>query len=103
MWCGGGGEQYSNDRSDYVVGDARTASDNYLAILAFLEKFPQYNSTQFYISSESYGRLLRRFVHAVLSRAHGACLMAHGSWLMAHSVLCTFSSVCRWTLCAHVS
>jgi len=51
----GVGFSYSNDQSDYVVGDSRTASDNYLAILAFLQKFPQYNQTGFYISSESYG------------------------------------------------
>lgn len=51
----GVGFSYSNDQSDYSVGDARTAADNYQAILQFLARFPQLKSNDFYITSESYG------------------------------------------------
>jgi len=51
----GVGFSYSNVNNDYTVGDARTAADNYEAILVFLERFPQFNASDFYISSESYG------------------------------------------------
>jgi len=51
----GVGFSYSNTPSDYHTGDAQTASDNYKAILLFLERFPEYSASDFYITSESYG------------------------------------------------
>ncbi|KAK3244422.1 hypothetical protein CYMTET_45960 [Cymbomonas tetramitiformis] len=51
----GVGFSYSNEKSDYNTGDLKAADDNYLAILQFLERFPQYDANKFYISSESYG------------------------------------------------
>jgi len=51
----GVGFSYSDVQSDYHVGDWRTAQDNYQAILVWLSRFPQYNSSDFYLASESYG------------------------------------------------
>jgi len=51
----GVGFSYSNDHSDYHVGDWRTADDNYKAILQFLARFPHLNQSDFHLSSESYG------------------------------------------------
>jgi len=51
----GVGLSYSNDNRDYITGDNQTATDNYHAILAFLDKFPEYVNNAFYITSESYG------------------------------------------------
>jgi len=51
----GVGLSYSDDPKDYNTGDNQTATDNYYAILAFLDKFPEYVTNSFYISSESYG------------------------------------------------
>lgn len=36
----GVGFSYSNVKSDYTVGDARTAADNLLLVLGFFQKFP---------------------------------------------------------------
>ncbi|XP_047314440.1 serine carboxypeptidase-like 40 [Impatiens glandulifera] len=51
----GVGFSYSNTTSDYsVVGDTKTAHDNYIFLLNWLERFPEYKSRDFYISGESY-------------------------------------------------
>lgn len=51
----GVGFSYSNDKSDYTVGDARTSADLYVFLLGFLKEFPQYANTPFWVSGESYG------------------------------------------------
>lgn len=40
---------------DYELGDRQAAKDNYEFILRFFQKFPQYLSNEFVISSESWG------------------------------------------------
>jgi len=50
----GVGFSYSTS-GEYRTGDALTAQENYQVILSFLQKYPQYNSTAFYLTSESYG------------------------------------------------
>jgi len=52
----GVGFSYSTDKSaDYTTGDAQTAEDNYNLIQAFMARFPEYNTNDLYITSESYG------------------------------------------------
>jgi len=51
----GVGFSYSEDESDYRIGDDQTAKDNLKTILGFLEKFPHFKKNKLYITSESYG------------------------------------------------
>jgi len=51
----GVGFSYSDDKADYTTGDAQTAQDNYNLIQAFLTRFPEYQTNELYITSESYG------------------------------------------------
>ncbi|KAL6844875.1 hypothetical protein ACP4OV_025534 [Aristida adscensionis] len=51
----GVGFSYSKNKSDYTVGDVRTAMDSYIFMLHWLERFPQYKGRDFYIAGESYG------------------------------------------------
>lgn len=51
----GVGFSYSDNKDDYKIGDDQAAQDNLATILAFLVKFPQYNNTPLFITSESYG------------------------------------------------
>lgn len=51
----GVGFSYSNNKDDYKIGDDQTAKDNLATILAFFDKFPHFNHSDLYISSESYG------------------------------------------------
>jgi carboxypeptidase C (cathepsin A) len=51
----GVGFSYSNVKDDYRIGDKQAAQDNLATILAFFEKFPHFNHTELYITSESYG------------------------------------------------
>jgi len=52
----GVGFSYSEDESFYDnIGDDLAAEDNYKIIIKFFEKFPQFKSNAFYLSSESYG------------------------------------------------
>ncbi|WIA18548.1 hypothetical protein OEZ85_009991 [Tetradesmus obliquus] len=48
------GFSYSNTSSDAIVGDGRTAADARLFLLGFLKRFPQYATSDFYLSGESY-------------------------------------------------
>eukprot|EP00029_Vermamoeba_vermiformis_P002800 TRINITY_DN13162_c0_g1_i1.p1 TRINITY_DN13162_c0_g1~~TRINITY_DN13162_c0_g1_i1.p1 ORF type:complete len:468 (-),score=109.39 TRINITY_DN13162_c0_g1_i1:96-1469(-) len=50
----GVGFSYSNTSSDYNVDDYQTATDNYNAIQAFLDRFPHFRDNDFYIGGESY-------------------------------------------------
>eukprot|EP01083_Nonionella_stella_P023953 66273_1 len=51
----GVGFSFSNNASDYTTGDNQTAIDNYHFIQGWLQKFPNYQTNGFYITSESYG------------------------------------------------
>ena len=51
----GVGFSYSNVKDDYRIGDKQAAQDNLATILAFFDKFPHFNHTELYITSESYG------------------------------------------------
>lgn len=51
----GVGFSYSNVNDDYKIGDDQAAADNLATILAFFDKFPHFNHTSLYITSESYG------------------------------------------------
>jgi carboxypeptidase C (cathepsin A) len=51
----GVGFSYSDDKDDYKIGDDQAAQDNLATILAFFLKFPHFNHTALYITSESYG------------------------------------------------
>ncbi|XP_047336320.1 serine carboxypeptidase-like 40 [Impatiens glandulifera] len=64
----GVGFSYSNTTSDFVKGgDHRTAEDNYVFLLNWLERFPEYKTREFYISGESYaGHYVPQLAHAIL-------------------------------------
>jgi carboxypeptidase C (cathepsin A) len=51
----GVGFSYSDNKDDYKIGDDQAAADNLATILAFYNKFPHFNHTSLYITSESYG------------------------------------------------
>lgn len=51
----GVGFSYSENSHDYRIGDDQAAQDNLATILAFFDKFPHFNHTALYITSESYG------------------------------------------------
>ncbi|KAF6140705.1 hypothetical protein GIB67_018228 [Kingdonia uniflora] len=51
----GVGFSYSNTTSDYdKSGDKRTATDAYIFLVSWLERFPQYKTRDFFIAGESY-------------------------------------------------
>ncbi|KAF3682563.1 putative serine carboxypeptidase-like 40-like [Capsicum annuum] len=64
----GVGFSYTNTSSDLnTTGDGRTANDNFIFLLNWLERFPEYKNRQFYISGESYaGHYLPQLTHAIL-------------------------------------
>eukprot|EP00003_Mantamonas_plastica_P021896 TRINITY_DN361_c0_g2_i1.p1 TRINITY_DN361_c0_g2~~TRINITY_DN361_c0_g2_i1.p1 ORF type:complete len:302 (-),score=94.42 TRINITY_DN361_c0_g2_i1:741-1646(-) len=51
----GVGFSYSKNTSDYTTNDKQTADDNWKAMVAFFNKFPQFRKNQFFITGESYG------------------------------------------------
>ncbi|PON74314.1 Serine carboxypeptidase-like [Parasponia andersonii] len=64
----GVGFSYSNRSSDYAKsGDRNTAADNYLFLVNWLERFPEYKGREFYISGESYaGHYVPQLAHTIL-------------------------------------
>ncbi|XP_062174006.1 serine carboxypeptidase-like 40 isoform X1 [Alnus glutinosa] len=64
----GVGYSYSNTTSDYdKMGDRITAADNYLFLVNWLERFPEYKNRPFYISGESYaGHYVPQLAHTIL-------------------------------------
>ncbi|KAL2478417.1 Serine carboxypeptidase-like 40 [Forsythia ovata] len=64
----GVGFSYSNTTADFVKGgDRRTAMDNYVFLLNWLERFPEYKNRDFYISGESYaGHYVPQLAHTIL-------------------------------------
>ena len=66
----GVGFSYSNTTSDFERGgDRKTASDNYVFLVNWLERFPEYKNRDFYISGESYaGHYVPQLAHIILRR-----------------------------------
>ncbi|XP_039173917.1 serine carboxypeptidase-like 40 [Eucalyptus grandis] len=64
----GVGFSYSNKTSDYSAsGDSKTATDNYVFLLNWLERFPEYKNRDFYIAGESYaGHYVPQLAHNIL-------------------------------------
>ncbi|XP_071933374.1 serine carboxypeptidase-like 40 isoform X1 [Coffea arabica] len=64
----GVGFSYSNTTSDFMkVGDRKTAADNYIFILNWLERFPEYKNRDFYIAGESYaGHYVPQLAHNIV-------------------------------------
>ena len=64
----GVGFSYSNTSSDYETnGDKKTAADNYLFLVNWLERFPEYKTRDFYIAGESYaGHYVPQLAHTIL-------------------------------------
>ncbi|KAL6129705.1 hypothetical protein ACLB2K_073054 [Fragaria x ananassa] len=64
----GVGFSYSNRTSDYdKSGDRRTAADNYVFLVNWLERFPEYKGREFYISGESYaGHYVPQLAQSIL-------------------------------------
>jgi carboxypeptidase C (cathepsin A) len=51
----GVGFSYSDNKDDYKIGDDQAAQDNLATVLAFFDKYPHFNHTSLFITSESYG------------------------------------------------
>jgi serine carboxypeptidase-like clade 2 len=64
----GVGFSYSNTTSDYEKsGDKRTAEDNYVFLVNWLERFSEYKDREFYVSGESYaGHYVPELAHTIL-------------------------------------
>ncbi|KAM7264104.1 hypothetical protein ACFE04_001787 [Oxalis oulophora] len=64
----GVGFSYSNTTSDYDnSGDRTTASDNYMFLINWLERFPEYKDRDLYITGESYaGHYVPQLAHTIL-------------------------------------
>ncbi|XP_010279514.1 PREDICTED: serine carboxypeptidase-like 40 [Nelumbo nucifera] len=64
----GVGFSYSNKTSDYNTrGDGNTAQDNYVFLVNWLERFPEYKTRDFYIAGESYaGHYVPQLAHTIL-------------------------------------
>ncbi|KAL6128299.1 hypothetical protein ACLB2K_071654 [Fragaria x ananassa] len=50
----GVGLSYSKNKSDYITGDLKTASDSHTFLLKWFELYPEFLSNPFFISGESY-------------------------------------------------
>ncbi|OVA01521.1 Peptidase S10 [Macleaya cordata] len=50
----GVGWSYSNTTSDYITGDATTASDMHLFLMGWYEKFPEFKTRDLFLTGESY-------------------------------------------------
>jgi carboxypeptidase C (cathepsin A) len=64
----GVGFSYSNKSSDYDInGDRKTAADNYVFLVNWLERFPEYKNRDFYLAGESYaGHYVPQLAHNIL-------------------------------------
>ena len=61
----GVGFSYSLTESDYTTNDNQSAADNYEFIKQWLNLFPNYQSNDFYIASESYGGQFRYLINFI--------------------------------------
>ena len=65
----GVGFSYSNTSADYKVGDNKTAWDSYTFLLNWLERFPQYKTSDFFITGESYaGHYVPQLAYTIVSQ-----------------------------------
>lgn len=64
----GVGFSYSNTTADYSnTGDERTARDSYTFLINWLERFPQYKTSDFFIAGESYaGHYIPQLANLIL-------------------------------------
>ncbi|CAL0310297.1 unnamed protein product [Lupinus luteus] len=64
----GVGFSYSNRSSDYdTSGDRKTSTDNYIFLVNWLERFPEYKKRDFYIAGESYaGHYVPQLAHTIV-------------------------------------
>ncbi|KAH7656228.1 Peptidase S10 serine carboxypeptidase protein, partial [Dioscorea alata] len=64
----GVGFSYSNTTADYSnTGDKRTARDSYTFLINWLERFPQYKTSDFFIAGESYaGHYIPQLANLIL-------------------------------------
>ncbi|CAI9102942.1 OLC1v1001339C2 [Oldenlandia corymbosa var. corymbosa] len=64
----GVGFSYSNTTSDYTIGgDIKTAQDNYIFLINWLERFPEYKGRDFYLAGESYaGHYVPQLAHNIV-------------------------------------
>ncbi|KAE9616257.1 putative carboxypeptidase D [Lupinus albus] len=65
---GGVGFSYSNNSSEYeTTGDRKTAAYNYIFLVNWLERFPEYKKRDFYIAGESYaGHFVPQLAQTIL-------------------------------------
>ncbi|PWA86959.1 serine carboxypeptidase-like 40 [Artemisia annua] len=87
----GVGFSYSNSSSDYDnSGDRFTAADNYVFMLNWLERFPEYKDRDFYISGESYaGHYVPQLAHTILHNNN----MANRALINLKGILVPLSSL----------
>lgn len=66
----GVGYSYSNTTSDYYnTGDQRTTDDAYAFLVTWLEKFPEYQDRDFFITGESYaGHYIPELANLIVSK-----------------------------------
>ncbi|XP_059659730.1 serine carboxypeptidase 1-like [Cornus florida] len=70
----GVGFSYSNTSADYDhTGDKSTAKDSYTFLINWLERFPQYKNSDFYITGESYaGHYVPQLTYTILQNNRNA-------------------------------
>lgn len=70
----GVGFSYSNTSADLASsGDRKTAHDNYVFLVNWLERFPEYKTRDFYISGESYaGHYVPQLASTILYHNHNS-------------------------------
>lgn len=88
----GVGFSYSNKSKDYDTnGDKKTAADNYLFLVNWLERYPEYKERDFYIAGESYaGHYVPQLAHTILyhnKKANKKIINLKGILVCAHLLL----------------
>ncbi|KAG1331790.1 serine carboxypeptidase II-3 [Cocos nucifera] len=76
----GVGFSYSNTTSDYSKsGDRRTAEDNYVFLVNWMERFPEYKGRDFYIAGESYaGHFVPHLATTILQQKNNTIIRLKG-------------------------
>ncbi|CAN1132539.1 Serine carboxypeptidase-like 40 [Linum perenne] len=63
----GVGFSYSDTPSDYTTGDTATAENNFVFLLNWFSRFPEYRGRDFFITGESYaGHYVTQMAHTIL-------------------------------------
>ncbi|KAL3651661.1 hypothetical protein CASFOL_004663 [Castilleja foliolosa] len=78
----GVGFSYSKTKIDYTSGgDKRTAKDNYVFLVNWLERFPEYQNRDFYIAGESYaGHYVPQLADIILNQNKANMLECQIDW-----------------------